>query len=64
MTEVRAAVDVVGVGGGFPWKINAVPWSFSFTIWPRFAGEASYAYQIERMKFDLEEMVREKLRSV
>ena len=39
-------------GGSFRWGKNPVPWNFLFAISPEFAGDASYAYQVERMKFD------------
>ncbi|MEE3850345.1 tryptophan 7-halogenase [Gordonia sp. LSe1-13] len=39
-------------GGSFRWGKNPVPWNFLFAISPEFAGEGSYAYQVERMKFD------------
>ncbi|WAC55389.1 tryptophan 7-halogenase [Gordonia sp. SL306] len=39
-------------GGSFRWGTNPVPWNFLFAISPEFAGEGSYAYQVERMKFD------------
>ncbi|MFT4127788.1 MAG: tryptophan 7-halogenase [Gordonia sp. (in: high G+C Gram-positive bacteria)] len=39
-------------GGSFRWGTNPVPWNFLFAISPEFAGEGSYAFQVERMKFD------------
>ncbi len=39
-------------GGTFKWGSNPNPWTFAFAISPRFAGPTSYAYQVERMKFD------------
>ncbi|MFE4499673.1 tryptophan 7-halogenase [Rhodococcus sp. NPDC056743] len=39
-------------GGSFRWGKNPVPWNFLFAITPEFAGPTSYAYQVERMKFD------------
>ncbi|MFW0790733.1 tryptophan 7-halogenase [Gordonia sp. CPCC 205333] len=39
-------------GGSFRWGTNPVPWNFLFAISPEFAGDGSYAYQVERMKFD------------
>ncbi|MEE4023062.1 tryptophan 7-halogenase [Gordonia sp. PKS22-38] len=39
-------------GGSFRWGKNPVPWNFLFAISPEFAGDGSYAYQVERMKFD------------
>ncbi|MGG8405087.1 tryptophan 7-halogenase [Streptomyces sp. 12297] len=39
-------------GGTFRWGSNAEPWSFDFALSPKFAGPTSFAYQVERMKFD------------
>jgi FAD-dependent halogenase len=39
-------------GGTFKWGTSAEPWNFSFAISPRMAGQTSFAYQVERMKFD------------
>jgi halogenation protein CepH len=39
-------------GGTFRWGSNPAPWTFSFSISPRMAGETSFAYQVERSKFD------------
>lgn len=39
-------------GGTFRWGSNLTPWTFSFSISPRMAGETSFAYQVERSKFD------------
>ena len=39
-------------GGTFKWGANADPWTFSFSVSPRMAGPTSFAYQVERMKFD------------
>jgi FAD-dependent halogenase len=39
-------------GGTFRWGANPEPWTFAFSISPRMAGETSYAYQVERAKFD------------
>ena len=39
-------------GGTFRWGANPEPWTFAFGISPKFAGSASTAYQVERMKFD------------
>ncbi|MET9567349.1 FAD-dependent oxidoreductase [Streptomyces tauricus] len=39
-------------GGTFRWGSNSKPWSFDFALSEKFAGPTSYAYQVERMKFD------------
>jgi halogenation protein CepH len=39
-------------GGTFRWGANPAPWTFSFSVSPRMAGQTSFAYQVERMKFD------------
>ncbi|HEY2575979.1 MAG TPA: FAD-dependent oxidoreductase [Streptosporangiaceae bacterium] len=39
-------------GGTFRWGANADPWTFAFSVTPRMAGQTSFAYQVERMKFD------------
>lgn len=39
-------------GGTFRWGSNPEPWTFTFSISPRMAGPTSFAYQVERMKFD------------
>ncbi|MFE3828666.1 tryptophan 7-halogenase [Streptomyces sp. NPDC059092] len=39
-------------GGTFRWGSNTEPWSFDFALSEKFAGPTSYAYQVERMKFD------------
>lgn len=39
-------------GGTFKWGANPEPWTFSFSISPQMAGPTSFAYQVERMKFD------------
>lgn len=50
--QVRDAGFMHKRGGSFRWGTNPVPWNFLFAISPEFAGEGSYAYQVERMKFD------------
>jgi FAD-dependent halogenase len=50
--ELKAAGFVRKAGGTFRWGKNKQPWTFSFSASPRFAGPTSYAYQVERMKFD------------
>jgi FAD-dependent halogenase len=39
-------------GGTFRWGANPDPWTFSFAVSPKMAGPTSFAYQVERMKFD------------
>src|SRR6266498_4761568 len=39
-------------GGTFKWGTNPDPWTFSFSVSPKMAGPTSFAYQVERMKFD------------
>ncbi|WP_130839247.1 tryptophan 7-halogenase [Corynebacterium neomassiliense] len=50
--ELREASFVTKRGGIFRWGKNKEPWNFLFAISPEFSNEASYAYQVERMKFD------------
>jgi len=40
------------LGGIFKWGANPEPWDFSFSVSPRLAGPTSFAYQVERSKFD------------
>jgi FAD-dependent halogenase len=39
-------------GGTFQWGANPQPWTFSFAVSPTMAGKTSFAYQVERSKFD------------
>jgi FAD-dependent halogenase len=39
-------------GGTFKWGSSPEPWTFSFAVSPKMAGPSSFAYQVERMKFD------------
>lgn len=50
--KLREAGFQVKNGGTFRWGTNPEPWTFSFAISPRLAGATSFAYQVERMKFD------------
>ncbi|MGQ0772989.1 MAG: tryptophan 7-halogenase [Pseudonocardiales bacterium] len=50
--RLRAAGFMVKNGGTFRWGTNPAPWTFSFAVSPRLAGPTSFAYQVERMKFD------------
>ena len=50
--ELAKAGFVRKRGGTFKWGTNPEPWTFSFSISSRTAGETSYAYQVERRRFD------------
>src|SRR5579859_3541443 len=39
-------------GGTFRWGSSPDPWTFTFSVSPRTAGSTSFAYQVERSKFD------------
>jgi FAD-dependent halogenase len=39
-------------GGTQRWGANPEPWTFSFSVSPKMTGQTSYAYQVERSKFD------------
>ncbi|MFF3325667.1 tryptophan 7-halogenase [Streptomyces sp. NPDC002889] len=39
-------------GGTFRWGANPEPWTFSFSVSPKTASATSFAYQVERSKFD------------
>ncbi|MFC6021573.1 tryptophan 7-halogenase [Plantactinospora solaniradicis] len=39
-------------GGTFRWGANPTPWNFTFSVSPKIAGPTSFAYQVERSKFD------------
>jgi FAD-dependent halogenase len=39
-------------GGTFRWGANPEPWTFSFSVSSKMAGPNSFAYQVERSKFD------------
>src|SRR5260221_2916419 len=39
-------------GGTQRWGANPKPWTFAFSVSPKMTGETSYAYQVERSKFD------------
>lgn len=38
--------------GTFRWGSNPTPWNFAFSVSPKVSGPTSYAYQVERSKFD------------
>ncbi|MFD0654689.1 FAD-dependent oxidoreductase [Streptomyces malaysiensis subsp. malaysiensis] len=50
--ELESAGFVRKRGGTFRWGSNSEPWSFDFALSEKFAGPTSYAYQVERAKFD------------
>ncbi|WP_181804235.1 tryptophan 7-halogenase [Streptomyces shenzhenensis] len=50
--ELAAAGFTKKRGGTFRWGTNPDPWTFSFSVSPRMAGPSSFAYQVERSKFD------------
>jgi halogenation protein CepH len=39
-------------GGTFKWGSSGDPWTFAFSVSPKMAGSTSFAYQVERSKFD------------
>jgi len=39
-------------GGTFRWGVSPEPWAFSFSVSPKMAGASSFAYQVQREKFD------------
>jgi len=54
VTEELAVQNFVKkLGGTFRWGRNKEPWTFAFAESSRFPGPTSYAYQVERMKFDM-----------
>ncbi len=50
--ELAAAGFPVKRGGTFRWGARPDPWTFSFSVSPRITGASSFAYQVERAKFD------------
>jgi halogenation protein CepH len=50
--ELEKAGFTIKRGGTFRWGANKDPWTFAFAVSPRMASKTSYAYQVERMKFD------------
>lgn len=56
LTGVSRALEDAGFplkrGGTFKWGANEKPWTFSFSVSPQMETEDSYAYQVERSKFD------------
>jgi FAD-dependent halogenase len=56
LTGVADELDRAGFvrkrGGTFRWGANPEPWTFSFSVSPKMNSSASYAYQVERSRFD------------
>jgi FAD-dependent halogenase len=56
LTGVADKLDQAGFvrkrGGTFRWGANPEPWTFSFSVSPKMNSSASYAYQVERSRFD------------
>lgn len=50
--ELKNANFTRKLGGTFRWGRNPKPWTFSFGSSSLMAGSTSYAYQVERSKFD------------
>lgn len=50
--DIAAAGFMRKHGGTFQWGASPDPWTFSFALSPKTAGPTSFAYQVERMKFD------------
>lgn len=50
--ELASAGFTVKHGGTFRWGSNPEPWTFDFAASERMRGPGSFAYQVERMKFD------------
>jgi halogenation protein CepH len=50
--EVEKAGFTEKRGGSFRWGANPETWTFSFSVSPKMAASSSFAYQVERSKFD------------
>jgi hypothetical protein len=50
--ELAKAGFTVKRGGTQRWGANPEPWTFSFSVSPKLTGQTSYAYQVERSRFD------------
>ncbi|MPY60684.1 tryptophan 7-halogenase [Streptomyces spongiae] len=50
--EMTRAGFKVKRGGTFRWGRNRDPWQFSFALSPRLSDPTSFAYQVERSRFD------------
>ena len=51
--EIKKANFMLKQGGTFRWGRNKEPWTFAFSHSSKISGPTSYAYQVERMKFDM-----------
>jgi FAD-dependent halogenase len=50
--ELKEAGFMLKRGGTFRWGKSPDPWTFAFAFSPTLSGPTSYAFQVERMKFD------------
>jgi halogenation protein CepH len=50
--DLAAAGFTLKRGGTFRWGNNPEPWTFSFSVSPKVASPTSFAYQVERRRFD------------
>ena len=50
--ELKQANFVVKQGGTFKWGRAKKPWTFQFSLSPEMRGPTSFAFQVERLKFD------------
>jgi halogenation protein CepH len=50
--EIAKAGFPLKRGGTFRWGASPEPWTFSFSVSPRVASPTSFAFQVERAKFD------------
>lgn len=50
--ELAAEGFPVKRGGTFRWGTRPEPWTFSFSVSPRITGPTTFAYQVERARFD------------
>lgn len=50
--EIEKANFIRKLGGTFLWGTSGKPWTFNFSLSPKMPGPTSFAYQVERAKFD------------
>ncbi|MDR7276966.1 tryptophan halogenase family protein [Catenuloplanes atrovinosus] len=50
--ELAEAGFPIKRGGTFRWGARPEPWTFSFAVSPKMTGPTSFAYQVERARFD------------
>ena len=50
--ELAKAGFTLKRGGTLRWGANPEPWTFAFSVSPKITSETSYAYQVERSRFD------------